>query len=77
MHALYAKKIGGQQWDAQPVEGLWSESGAPENQQDQRLSLGPSTLSESMVELGNDEIKSYARGTVLKLCHGGWGIGRD
>lgn len=44
MQALYAKNIGGQQWDAQPVEGLRPESGAPENQQDQRLSLGPSTL---------------------------------
>lgn len=71
MQALYAKNIGGQQWDAQPVEGLRPESGAPENQQDQRLSLGPRILSESMVELGNDEIKSCSTQTVLKLCHGG------
>ena len=37
--------------------------------------VGPRVLSENIVELGNDEMKSYSRGTVLKLCHGGRCIG--
>ena len=39
--------------------------------------VGPRALSESSVELGNDEMKSYSRGTVLKLCHGVQCIGGD
>ena len=39
--------------------------------------VGPRVLSESIVELGNDEMKSYSRGTVLKLWHGGGCIRGD
>lgn len=69
-------------------EDLGGSSGMPSQLWDQSVELlkasktrdcpvGPRLLAESIVELGNDEIKMYSRWIVLKLCHGGLGIGRN
>lgn len=72
IYPLYVwKKIWGQQWDAQSVVKLLLDSKTRD------CPVGPRALAESIVELGNEEMKMDPRWIVLKLCHGGWGIGRN